>query len=65
MASRIEEFDGKILACAKEEFLEKAIQMPRSGRLLKTPVSVPAQYIRGIRIKRDYSDFLLNQQLTA
>ena len=65
MASRIEEFDEKILACAKEEFLEKAIRMPRYGRLLKMPVSVLAQYIRGIRIKRGYFAFLLNQQLTA
>ena len=63
MASRIEGFDEKILACAKEEFLEKAIRMLRYGRLLKMPVSAPAQYIRGIQIKRDCSAFLWNRRL--
>ena len=65
MASRVEGFDEKILACAKEEFLEKAIRMLQYGRLPKMLVSAPAQYIRGIQIKRDYSDFLWNQQLTG
>ena len=50
MASRIEEFDEKILACAKEEFLEKGY----------TDAS-----IRVIQIKKDYSAFLWNQQLTV
>ncbi len=59
MASRIEEFDEKILSCAKEEFLEKGYTNTRYGRLLKMPVSVPVQYIRGIRIKRDLFRFLV------
>ena len=65
MASRVEEFDEKILACAKEEFLEKGYTDASIRTIAKMLVSAPAQYIRGIQIKRDYSDFLWNQQLTG
>ena len=50
----------KFLPAQKKNFWKKAIRMLQYGRLPKMLVSAPAQYIRGIQIKRDYSDFLWN-----
>ncbi len=65
MASRVEGFDEKILACAKEEFLEKGYTDASIRTIAQNAVSVPARYIRGIQIKRDCSAFLWNRRLTA
>ena len=65
MASRIEEFDEKILTCAKKEFLEKGYTDASIRTIAQNAGVSTSTILRGIQIKRDYSASLWNQRLTA